>query len=158
MFKSIRMGLAGLALLGGVAACGTINDGAEKIGLGVNFENVYQGADSFSSNAFVTVRLYEATLDSAIFACDPTVNEAAAETPLEVCEKAADAAERISPAVQAASRSIGVYIYLDNKVDAIRADGEVVPDEVLQAAGEAFFKARTEWMAIETDIQAYIAQ
>lgn len=158
MFKSLRMGLAGLALIGSVAACGTINEGAEKIGLGVNFENVYEGADSFSSNAFVTIRLYEATLDAANFACDPTVNEAAIETPIEVCEAAADAADRISPAVEVAAHSIGVYIYLDSKVDQIRADGEVVPDEILLAASEAFFKARTEWSVIEEDIQAFIAQ
>jgi hypothetical protein len=84
------------------------------------------------------------------------VNPAAVETPVEVCEKAADAAQKLSPAVQAASRSIGTYVYLDNKVDQIREDGEVVPDEILLAASEAFFKARGEWAAIEGDIKAYI--
>lgn len=156
MFKKLSMGIAGIALLAGVTACGTINDGADKIGLNVDFTNVYEHADSFTENSYVTIRLYEATLDAAIFACDVDVNPVAVETPIEVCEKAADAAQKLSPAVQAASRSIGTYVYLDNKVDQIREDGEVVPDEILQAASEAFFKARGEWAAIEGDIRAYI--
>lgn len=157
MFKKVAISLAAVATLG-LAGCGTINDGAASIGLNVEFENVYESTDSFVERAYVTGRLYEATLDQAIFACDPEVNPDAANTPIEVCEKAAEAAEMISPAIQAASRSIGVYIYLDNKVDAIRADGEIVPDEILEAAAEAFFKARTEWAAIEGDIEAYIGQ
>lgn len=140
-----------------VASCGTINNAAESLGIETEFTNVYEHADTFTERAYVTTRLYEASLDSAIFACDVTVNPDAVATPDAVCIEAANAAEKISPAVQAATRSIGTYVYLDRKVDAIRADGEIVPDEILLAASEAFFKARTEWAAVEEDIQAYIA-
>ena len=57
-----------------------------------------------------------------------------------------------------ASRSLGNYVYLDNKVSEILADGKVVPDEVLAQAGEAFFKARADWAAIEPDVRAYIGE
>ena len=157
MFKKLAISLTAVSALG-LAGCGTINDGADGIGLNVEFTDVYAETGSFEERAFATVRLYEATLDQAIAACDTETNPDAANTPIEVCEAAADAAEKISPAVQVASRSIGVYIYLDNKVDQIRADGEVVPDEILTAAADAFFKARAEWAAIEQDIQVYVGQ
>ncbi len=155
MFKTLAIAAAALAVLS-VSGCGSLNSAAERVGIETEFVNVYEHADTFTERSYVTIRLYEATLDSALYACDPTVNPDASKTPDEVCFAAADAAEKISPAVQAVSRTIGTYAYLDGKVEQIRADGEIVPAEILQAASEAFYKAQTEWADVEADIQAYI--
>lgn len=157
MFKKISFALAAVGLAT-IAACGTVNSTAEKVGLGVEFENVYEGVSGFTDSAYVTIRLYEATIDAAIYACDETVNPEAVKTPDEVCIKAAAAIEKISPAVEAAAHSIGTYVYLDGKVNELMADGKPVPAEVLQAASEAFYKAKTEWGDIEADVKAFVGK
>jgi hypothetical protein len=155
MMKNLTMMLLG-ALAVGLAACSGVSKASED-NLGFAIPDVYASADSFAERAYVTTRLYEATLDAAIFACDVTVNPKATETPDVICAKAAQAAEKLSPVVQAADHSMGVYLYLDSKVNDMLADGKVVPDEVLVAAAEAFYKARGEWAAIEKDIEQFNA-
>jgi hypothetical protein len=157
MFKNIAIAAtAGLTLA--LAGCSAVNSGAQKAGVDAEFVNVYEGVSGFTDNAYVTIRLYEATLDAAIFACDVEANPVAVKTPDEVCVKASEAAEKLSPAVEVASRSIGTYLYLDGKVNELMADGKVVPQELLQAASEAFYKAKTEWGDIEADVKAYTGQ
>lgn len=153
--KKIAFAIAAAAALGlgGLAACQQVQETT-----GIEFVNPYEGVTGFQNSAFVTIRLYEATLDSAIFACDVAVNPDAGKTPDAVCEKAAQAAEALSPRVEATSRLLGTYSYLDAKVNAILADGEVVPPEVLGAAAEAFYKAQTEWADIEGDINAFLGK
>ena len=154
MFKKLAIAAAaGLTLA--LAGCSAISGGAQKAGVEVEFVNPYAGVSGFADSAYVTIRLYEATLDAAIFACDVEANPAAAKTPDEVCIKAADAAEKLSPAVEVAAHSIGTYVYLDAKVNELMADGKVVPAELLQAASEAFYKAKTEWGAIEEDVKQF---
>lgn len=157
MFKSpILAAFIGASLM--LAGCAGVNETAKKVGVETEFVNVYEGANGFAENAYVTIRLYEATIDAAIYACDVTVNPAAVNTPDVVCIEASKAADKTTPAVKAATRSIGTYLYLDGKVNEILADGKVVPDEVLDAASQAFFKARTEWLDVEQEINVYLGK
>lgn len=154
MFKKFAIAaIAGLAMI--VTGCSAISDGAQKAGVDVTFVDPYAGVSGFADNAYVTIRVYEASIDSAIYACDVEVNPDAAKTPDEICVKAAEAAEKLSPAVEAASHSLGTYVYLDGKVNEIMATGQPVPAEILQAASEAFYKAKTEWGDIEADVKAF---
>lgn len=154
MFKKFAIAAAaGLTLA--LAGCSVISGGAQKAGVEVEFVNPYAGVSGFADSAYVTIRLYEATLDAAIYACDVEVNPDAAKTPDEVCIKASEAAEKLSPAVEAAAHSLGTYVYLDGKVSELMADGKIVPAELLQAASEAFYKAKTEWSDIEADVKAF---
>ena len=152
--KKAAIAILAVAFLGtaGLTACDTVKETT-----GVEFVNPYQNVTGFTDKAYVTIRLYEATLDSAIFACDTTVNPQAAVTPDVVCQKAAEAAAQVSPAVAGVANILGTYVYMDAKVNELMAAGKPVPRDILQAASEAFYKAKTEWADVETQIVAFNA-
>lgn len=157
MLKKLATAVAVAAALA-LAACGTINNGAKAAGVDVTFANVYESAVKFQDKAYVTIRLYEATLDAAIFACDTSVNPDATKTPKEVCQTAAATADKLSPAVESAAHAIGTYVYVDGKVTELMASGKPVPAELLAAASEAFYKAQTEWNDVAGPIESYIGK
>ena len=76
MKKSLIAGLAAVAFAT-VSACSGLSGFSEKHA-GVEFADVYAQAETFETKAYVTIRLYEATVDAAIFACDEEVNPEAA--------------------------------------------------------------------------------
>ena len=145
-----------MALAIGVTACSGLNNATEKH-LGITMVDPYENTSGFVEKAYVTTRLYEATLDAAIFACDVEVNPKAVETPDEVCASVAKAVTKLSPNVEKASRAIGTYVYLNGKVDQAAAAGQPVPDAILSAAAKASYEARSAWDDVEYEIQDFNA-
>ncbi len=151
--KNLKLTLGGLCLAIALAACSTIGTAASRLGLDVEYQDVYSNASTIEDRVYLSAGLYEATLDILITQCE---GAEPASTRQATCERALSAAERLSPGVSALLSSVGLYASAKADVQAAIAETGAAGPELLSAAAVALTNLSLEYEQIRADLRSFI--
>lgn len=152
LFRTAAAGLAAIAVIG-LASCASLNSAGEKLGLDINFEEVYSNASTIQDRVYLTAGLY----DKALVTTNRVCTGADAESRLQAaCERAADVADRVSPGITASLKAAAVATDAQEDVSAEIAEHGVASPEVMAAAAMALTNLALEYESIRSDAHAFI--
>lgn len=130
----------------GMSACANL--GLQSPGA---VQEVYAAAEGADQTAYATIAVYNAVLAQAVESCGIET------VPLEACAAFGEVTSRVSPSVAASAELWGQSLFYRELISDYRASGQLVPENILDLAAQAFAAASADWQTVRPAIEGAIA-